>query len=202
MEFQGNRKNGGNGNNRYLADTGQIHHAVEIGSCITYHQTKKNGKLLIERMGLHVKNQAGNQGNGTYNEVFRIAKIRSAKAAAKGIGADGKKGEPDSRHYGSRHNRRHKFLPPGGPKAKNPFQHTADKGCPQYGAIAVLCTNDAGHRYEGKADTHNDGKAAPKPPATIMADCTRAPDSSGDIFTAPATIRIGAMLATNMASTC
>ncbi|CUP77643.1 Uncharacterised protein [Bacteroides xylanisolvens] len=39
-------------------------------------------------------------------------------------------------------------------------------------------------------------------PATIIADCTSAADSAGSILTAPATMRIGAILATNMASTC
>ena len=39
-------------------------------------------------------------------------------------------------------------------------------------------------------------------PAMIMAAWTRAPVSSVDNLTAPATIRIGAILATNMARTC
>ena len=39
-------------------------------------------------------------------------------------------------------------------------------------------------------------------PAIIIATCTKAPTCSVGIFTTPVTIKMGAILATNIASTC
>ena len=164
MEFQRNRHDPGKGNERDFRQTRQIDHAEAVRGDIANDKPEEDGKLLIERVGFEIPRKAGDKRDSTDNQVILGAKIGITKAAAKRIGPDGKQGETDGHHDGRRHDRRDKFPPPRGAKAKDAFQYTADERSTKDCTIAILGTDDAGHGNEGEADSHDDRQTATKTP--------------------------------------
>ena len=164
MEFKRDRHDPGKGNERDFRQTRQIDHAEAVRGDIANDKPEEDGKLLIERVCFKIPRKAGNKRDGADDQVILGAKIWIAKAAAKRIGPDGKQGETDRRHDGRRHDRRDKFPPPGGAKAKDTFQYTANERSTKDCTIAILGTDDAGHGNEGEADPHDDRQTAAKTP--------------------------------------
>ena len=164
MEFKRDRHDPGKGNKRDFRQTRQIDHAEAVRGDIANDKPEENGKLLIERVCFKIPRKAGDKRDGADDQVILGAKIWIAKAAAKRIGPDGKQGETDGRHDGRRHDRRDKFPPPGGAKAKDTFQYTADERSTKDCTIAILGTDDAGYGDEGEADPHDDRQTAAKTP--------------------------------------
>ena len=164
MEFKRDRHDPGKGNERDFRQTRQIDHTEAVRGDIANDKPEKDGKLLIERVCFKIPRKAGDKRDGADDQVILGAKIWIAKAAAKRIGPDGKQGKPDGRHDGRRHDRRDKFPPPGGAKAKDTFQYAANERSTKDCTIAILGTDDAGHGNEGEADPHDDRQTAAKTP--------------------------------------
>ena len=125
-----------------------------------------------------MEHEAGRQGDGTDNQVFRFAEAGVSEAAAEGVGADAEQGETDGRHDAGRHDGRHKAAPPPRSQPQHPFEAAADEGCAQDGAVAVPGADDAERGHEGEADAHDDRQPAAQ--GTDGEQLQQGPDAGND----------------------
>ena len=145
-------------------DFAQVDHAEKVGRHVPGDEAEEDRQLFVEPVGADVEHQAGYQGEGADNQVFRLAEVGIPEPAAEGIGADAEQGEADGRHDAGRHDGRHKTAPPPRAQAQHPFQAAADEGGAQDGAVPVLDADDAERGHESETDAHDDRQPAAQGP--------------------------------------
>ena len=145
-------------------DFAQVDHAEKVGRHVPDDEAEEDRQLFVEPVGADVEHQAGHQGDGTDNQVLRLAEVGIPEPAAEGIGADAEQGEPDGRHDAGRHDGRHKAAPPPRAQAQHPFEAAADEGGAQDSAVPVLDADDAERGHESETDAHDDRQPAAQGP--------------------------------------